>query len=1599
MSEKIFKSLIAIVLIITLTMANFIAVSFNLVTYAVAVLSEQTPTNQKNVTFDVYFKDENETAIQNKQEKIDNENLKLYMQIAVKNEGYFNGEVSLEKSNFRLKNDIQSERINKIEENKIFLNQINAGEVAEIEVGIEAIKDNRFDLSLLNMASEISINGIYKDSSSKDRNVQAKREVTLNLTNPYEENEGTVLSSQILTNKVFEINGENKRVVQVLIESGLQDNRYPVKETSIEVSAINDAELIDVISRGTKATNGKNEIEFNEKNWIYDEENNIVKISVNNAIENGTISWEKGITDSYVVTYILPENTEVAGKDINLKSNIKLYDQTETIKTANTSVKIEEELDRIIDTKTETLEQSIYKGKLYSGEDRNYEVIENIYVSNSDVKKSINTQLVEATFETKDSEVTSNIQYSYSILDKTQINRVLGEDGYIKLGDTKINKESQADENGQIIVNYPEETKSISIESSEVKNSGIISVKSVKTIKKQNYDKAVINNLQAIKENNSKIELKESELVTKLEVNKEYLYTMADSTEMEIRAVLQTNSEQNNLYKNPVLKVVLPRQVQEVNVNKINLLFEDELKIETANIHEENGQKVIEVRLSGEQTKHKDNTIEETTIIINTNVVLNKEATNSNESIKLQYVNENEQKEVEKTISIIAPSGVIVKNSISEYGISTIGEEENRVVKLDLATEAKQAQVNIEIINNNGNIIENAKILGEFPTSDTLGATVTELNIPGTTVYYSENADATEDLNNNVNAWATSISNPNSVKKYLIVIPKMDIAQKVVASYVITIPENLGYNKTATEGYKVIYTNIATGEENISTATSIELTTGKGPELAANLTAQVGQNELKTGDEVLSGEVIKYSLEISNTGTEKAENVQILGKVPEGTNYIEQEKTELGGTNGIYTEKEVNEYINKIDSINAGETKLVEYEVKVKEQNKEISNRVDVQYNEAVVSTPEIVLKSQNSDLSISLSTNPTREEKVYAPGSSMEYYAEIKNETDKTINNVSLDWSLPEDTELMYQEMIYNFKAGNQYEEKMNNSKTVTIQKIEANSSKLVHIVLKVNENIEGTKILNISATVKSKGNECKSNILQATASGINNMEISISSDKENSYIYAGDEIKYTINVKNNNDVNVYGKITDKIPSELSITKVTVNGEPYSMSNFVDNEVVITKDLVKGQNNEIVVTTVVNFDETQKAGTIVNKAQVNAMNIFEKTSSEVSNILLAKVANNESIENKDINDNEYDSNIQTIINNNQNDATDNVINVEENNNTYMISGIAWFDENKNGQKDPNEPILPEIEVKLIDVVTGNVVKTEKTNNKGFYLFSDVEKGQYLVQFEYDTEVYTLTAYQKEGTAPSYNSDVVTKELTIAGEMKNYAVTDTITIADNNIANVDLGLINSTTFDMEVEKTVNKMVVQNSKGTQAYEFGNSTLAKIEIKAKDLAKTNVIVEYQIKVKNNGEIAGYVRNVADYLPTDLKFSSELNKDWYQSGNTLYNTSLANTKIEPGETKTLTLVLTKSMTEENTGRFYNGAELIEIYNELGLKDVDSTPANKAQNEDDYGSADIIIGVATGAMTSYISLTISILALIAIASYFIHRKVDKDHEIKVNL
>ena len=192
---------------------------------------------------------------------------------------------------------------------------------------------------------------------------------------------------------------------------------------------------------------------------------------------------------------------------------------------------------------------------------------------------------------------------------------------------------------------------------------------------------------------------------------------------------------------------------------------------------------------------------------------------------------------------------------------------------------------------------------------------------------------------------------------------------------------------------------------------------------------------------------------------------------------------------------------------------------------------------------------------------------------------------------------------------------------------------------------------------------------------------------------------------------------------------------------------------------------------------------------------------------------------------------------------------------------------------------------------------------------------------------------------------------------------------------MDLGLVENTKFDLRLDKTVRVITTNNGKHVAEHTYNNK-LAKIDFESKYANTSSMVVEYKFTITNEGGIAGYVKKLADYLPEELKFNSELNKDWYEGKDgVIYNASLANTIINPGESKEVTLILTKNMNgDEDFGLINNSAEIYEISNDY-----------------DYSTANVLTSVKTGDIVIYTTLRVTIIAIVGVGIYMIKKKVLK--------
>jgi len=253
---------------------------------------------------------------------------------------------------------------------------------------------------------------------------------------------------------------------------------------------------------------------------------------------------------------------------------------------------------------------------------------------------------------------------------------------------------------------------------------------------------------------------------------------------------------------------------------------------------------------------------------------------------------------------------------------------------------------------------------------------------------------------------------------------------------------------------------------------------------------------------------------------------------------------------------------------------------------------------------------------------------------------------------------------------------------------------------------------------------------------------------------------------------------------------------------------------------------------------------------------------------------------------------------------------------------------------------------------------------------------------------------------------VNTAEISDDRDENNDPVDDIDSTPDNNNEwneedDLDKEFVKVKYFDLALKKWVSKAIVTNQDGSQnIIETGHTgdedpePPAKVDLGRQDINKVTVKFEFQIKITNEGEIAGYATEVTDYIPEGLKFIQEDNPLWYPreplNGRERVGTKqLADTLLQPGESATISILLTWINDPNNMGLKTNIAEISQDDNDSDTPDIDSTPDNFTDGEDDIDDAPVMLTVALGDTQIYIGLGFVIVAMLTGGIWAIKRYV----------
>lgn len=1153
-------------------------------------------------------------------------------------------------------------------------------------------------------------------------------------------------------------------------------------------------------------------------------------------------------------------------------------------------------------------------------------------------------------------------------------------------------------------------------------------------------------------ESTKNVDLTEPTQKASITTSNNRLSTIVKNENVEIKVTLENDSADDTMYTNPKIKITFPENIETINVKDCKVYFDDELEIDEDSImfyENGDGTKTLELKLKGTQTKYNNVAAKGATVVLTTDITLNTLTPTTNTQITAEITNgDSTVTNVATDVKYIAPSGVVTTNSMTGYN----GDEKIEVIngesqKALIPTKAEQKEVTytMNVINNYENTLDHVVVLGRTPFKDNKdvstslslgsnitmplasGITVTGVDASKVTIYYSENGEATTDLSNSQNGWTTSVTDYTKIKSYMIVLNEdyaMNGGDTFTFTYKATLPANLDYDQEVYENYGVFFNNNKTSGTitDKAIATKIGFTTGSIAKLDAKLISTIGE-----GASVKSGEILEYELTINNTGVVDAENTTVEIKLPPELSFIPQD-----GDDYTYKVPEDEEYDESRyeELLNLPENEVIDltkYENLISELQQYEDNDVDsevlkinlgkitanstlkktLKFRAQSDETKKVELKATvgYSDM-ISVETNTVSNiiEKVYFDtqiGSkykslkegetysfqialrSSQYNYEFENESvDNSRKNTVVTITLPD--ELEYDSIKLTRFNEDTFEEdditstanvKVSGRKvTVKVGDVDGERGKTLIINTKVGKlaNEVYKKEVTITSNIKADNTETEN--IDDISVTINKPGINVtqaSNIPEGTTISAGEDFVYTFTIQNLSDIYLNDvEFTDALPTEVTFKYLEIVYEDGTIDSSFDinsDGSINTKFyLSAGQKVTINVHVVANSIENDTE--ISNKAKFTHEDIGEVETNSVSHTV-------KHFEKTDVNVDPDDNHKET----------------------RKVIGTVWVDANKDGVKDANEQRVSGVKVLLLNNNTSNIAMDSNneqcittTGTDGSYMFNNVPQGKYSVIFFYDSANYSPTTYKKSGVSDEQNSDAIDKTVNYEGKDQIAAVTEEIVLADTNQFNIDLGIVEDAKFDLKLDKVVQAITVNNGKNTKEHVY-NSKLAKLDFESKYANTSSMVVEYKFTITNEGGIAGYVKKLADYLPEELKFNSELNKDWYEGKDgVIYNASLANTIINPGESKEVTLILTKNMNgDDDFGLINNSAEIYETSNDYGALDIDSTPGNKATNEDDYSTANVLTSVKTGDVVIYTTLIITIITIVVVGIYMIKKKV----------
>ena len=557
---------------------------------------------------------------------------------------------------------------------------------------------------------------------------------------------------------------------------------------------------VKVVAKSTEATNGKTE-EIQE-NYQYDNTTGTVVIKASNENENGepisSSEPSKDAKDEYLVicyydTYIEQPIERELDIKISVKASLFEDDRLASAEYELTG-KVKENIGELtnISYNTPDIANGYIKSNIING--TNYDTVytekQSVLISKKESQEKIkifeNNNFVKTNNNNSETEIDvenkGDLVYKSTKIRKSDVTRVLGLDGEISILDNNqnliatINKNTEFEQDGTVTINYENEPQAIIIKTSNIQNEGILNIENTKVIKSSmleinNSKIKTVGTLIGVrsettneteqeievysKEYENKIDIKDSKTNVTLEVNNDQ-WTNKQQNEITFDVYTNANTINDNMLKNPKIKIELPSQVEKVILGNSSVVYANGLELQDPYLEtNKNGNIVIVANLIGEQTSYNDNSLGLITDVkISATVILKKDIEGTTENVNLIYANqytldgstqveeknkqikiENYKEEVSNQSEQIVASNVgdtlnTTSENVDGLKVEVVPVRGDTTLKDgDTVYEGEFIKYNIKVTNTSDKQIDNVKVVGTIPEGTVYGELEVDYNV------------------------------------------------------------------------------------------------------------------------------------------------------------------------------------------------------------------------------------------------------------------------------------------------------------------------------------------------------------------------------------------------------------------------------------------------------------------------------------------------------------------------------------------------------------------------------------------------------------------------------------------------------------------------------------------------------------------------------------------------------------------------------------------------------------------------------------------------------------------------------------------------------